>query len=133
MTRHRPHRIGGHDNETATFDAMTSDGRCRLVCEYRGKALSAEADDYFEALVAIRPTLEREGLVPYCYGASLDIAPSAMSRQMSEGRAAYRLAMEKAASRKKPVRILDEGADVIPSTVARQRAYFEDWMASLRA
>jgi hypothetical protein len=56
-----------------------------------------------------------------------------MSREMSNGMAAYRLATGKQAARDNLVRIFDQGHDVIPSSVANQKAFYTEWLASLSA
>lgn len=132
MTQHRIFLIGGRDDESAVFSEDEANGACRLVCEYRGKVLSAEAKDYFEALCNIRVKIEKEGLIPFCYGASLNVYPSQMAREMGRGKAAYKMEMGKPALRENLVRIFEQGADVVPSPVARQKEFFNDWLASLR-
>jgi hypothetical protein len=73
---------GGADDETATITEEDANGQCCLVCEYRGKRISVEAHDYFDALSNVRLELEKKGLIPFCYGASLNVFPSQMARQM---------------------------------------------------
>jgi hypothetical protein len=132
MTQHQIALIGGADDEFGTFSEEEANGLCRLVCEYRGKRVCAEAHDYFEALSIVRLELEKEGLIPFCYGASLNVFPSRMARQMGRGKAAYKMEMGKPAPRESLVRIFEHGPDVIPSPVARQKEYFNDWLASLK-
>jgi hypothetical protein len=132
MTQHQISLVGGSDDEIAIFTEEEANGLCRLVCEYRGKRVSAEAHDYFEALSNVRLELEEEGLIPFCYGASLDVFPSRMAREMGRGKAAYKMEMGKPAGRDSLVRIFAHGPDVIPSPVARQKEYLNDWLASLR-
>ncbi|HEY8991376.1 MAG TPA: hypothetical protein VIM46_05330, partial [Luteolibacter sp.] len=100
---------------------------------FRNKVIEASASDYFDAFSRIREQLETEHLIPFCYGASLNVFPSGMARDMSAGLSAYRLAMGRHASREDLVRIFDAGPDVIPSSVANQRKHFDDWIQSLRA
>ena len=132
MTQHQISLIGGADDEIATFTEEEASGLCRLVCAYRGKLISAEAHDYFEALSNVRLELEKEGLIPFCYGASLNVFPSRMARQMGRGKAAYKMEMGKQATQDSVVRIFENGADVIPSPVELQKQYFNDWLASLQ-
>jgi hypothetical protein len=132
MTHHRVFLIGGADDEVANFTEEEVNGLCRVVCEYRGKFISADAHDYFEALSDVRLMLEKEGLFPFCYGASLNVFPSRMAREMGRGKAAYRMEMGKQATRENLVRIFEHGPDVIPSPVVRQKEYFSDWLASLK-
>lgn len=133
MTNHEIFLIGGSDEEVAVFTEVAVDGQCRLACSYRGKVVEGMASDYFEALCFVRLELEKEGLIPFCYGASLNVFPSPMARQMGNGRSAYRLEMGKPAAKQNLVPIFAQGSDVIPAPVAQQRAYFEDWLGSLNA
>lgn len=132
MTQHCISLIGGSGKETALFTESTVNGFCRLSCEYRGQVIAAEAGDFFEALCMIRLTLEKESLIPFCYGASLNVFPSNMARQMGLGHSAYRMEMGTPAKRESLVPIFAQGEDVVPASVERQRAYFDDWVASLR-
>jgi hypothetical protein len=132
MTQYQIFLVGGADDETANFMEEVANGLCRLVCEYRGKTIFFDARDYFEALCGIRLELEKEGLIPFCYGASVNVFPSAMGRQMAMGRVAYKLEIGKRGTRQNQVRTFEQGADVIPSSVALQKEYFDDWIASLQ-
>jgi hypothetical protein len=130
MSDHIVHLIGGGDDETATITAAPVGGLCRIIFRYRDKTLEADATDYFEALCKIRTQLESERLIPFCYGASLNVFPSGMSRDMSAGMTAYRLTLGKKPSRGDLVRIFDEGADVMPASVTLQKEHFDDWLKS---
>jgi hypothetical protein len=132
MTTHQIHLIGGKDDEFIQLTEQSVGNQCQLSCEHRGRQLTAEALDFFEALCIIRLELERDGLIPFCYGASLNVYPSPMARQMGRGKSGYKMKMGKPASKEDAVRIFEEGADVIPSFVKHQRAYFDDWLASLQ-
>lgn len=132
MSAHLIYLIGGEEEEFAEFEAKEAEDSCTLVCRYRGKNIEAHADDFFDALCEVRLKLEDEGLIPFCYGASLNVFPSAMSRQMSMGKAAYRMTLGKQALRSDLVQIFAEGSDVVPSTVERQREFFRGWIDSLQ-
>jgi hypothetical protein len=132
MIQYKIFLIGGADDEAAIFTEDESNDRCRLICEYRNKEIFGDANDYFEALRIIRLELEKEGLIPFCYGASLNVFPSRMARDMGKGKTAYKMEIGKHATRDNLVKIFEEGADVIPSPVARQKEYFEGWLRSLR-
>jgi len=92
--------IGAGDDERAVFTECEIGPVCKLTSAYRGKTLEAEAPDFFEALCLIRRRLESEGLIPFCYGASLNVYPSGMARDMGAGLKAYR--MKKASMRAWP-------------------------------
>src|SRR5438309_272545 len=133
MSQHSVHLIGGTDEETATITTDQRDEVCLVTLQYRGRSLSASAEDFFEALAQARVQLESHHLIPFCYGASLNVFPSGMSRSMGSGLKAYRLTMGRQALMKDLVFIFDSGPDVIPASVARQKEYFNDWIASLKA
>jgi hypothetical protein len=125
--------VGGSGDERATFEINDAENRCLLTCRYRGKTISSEATDFFEALISIRRQLQREGLVPHCYGASLNVFPSGMARDMARGLAAYRLTPGKHANRADLVKIFDEGTDVVPTDVDAQEQFYRDWLGSPRS
>lgn len=130
--RHRIFLIGGTDDEVAEFTLIEQEDDCELRCEYRGKAISRTASDFFQALSDVRHDLAREGLIPFCYGASLNVYPSGMARQMGAGLKAYRLTMGQQARMADLVEIFSTGPDVIPAHVEAQEAFFQDWIGSLR-
>lgn len=132
MKTHRIHLIGGGDEESAEFIENELEDNCSLICRYRGKEIEGHADDFFDALCEVRLKLEIEGLIPFCYGASLNVYPSAMSRQMSLGKTAYRMTLGKQALRSDLVQLFAEGPDVIPAPVAQQREFFQSWVQSLQ-
>jgi hypothetical protein len=101
-----------------------------LNCEYRGTEIHAEADDFFDALCQIRLELEKEKLIPFCYGASLNVYPSGMARDMGAGKRAYKLKIGEPATTKNLVNIFAEGPDIIPVFVAVQKNFFKDWCDS---
>jgi hypothetical protein len=125
--------VGGSDGERATFEISDVKNRCLLTCRYRDKTISSEAADFFDALVSIRRQLQRDDLIPYCYGASLNVFPSGMARDMARGLAAYKLTPGKHASRADLVGIFDEGTDVVPADVDAQEQFFRDWLESPRS
>ena len=90
--QHRVYLIGGNDDETAIFTLFDERDHCRLRCEYRDKALEVSATDFFQALCDIRGLLANDGLIPFCYGASLNVYPSGMAKDMGQGLKAYKLA-----------------------------------------
>ncbi len=133
METHKIHLIGGDDDdEVATIIEHDSQGSCKLECSYRGKDISASAADFFEALRQIRLQLETEGLRLFCYGASLNVYPSPMARDMGAGLKAYRMRDGRQVSTADLVDIFSEGPDVIPASVSQQREFFEQWAGSDR-
>ena len=71
MSEYLIHLVGGADDESGVLSTRDHEGGCRISFVYRARSIDAQADDYFEALSQIRLQLEEEGLIPFCYGASL--------------------------------------------------------------
>jgi hypothetical protein len=125
------HLIGGEDDETATVVCSEGDGQCHITFRYRDRAIEESASDYFEALCRVRLLLEKEKLIPFCYGASLNVYPSGMCRDMGAGMKAYRFTVGKHVSPKSDlVETFEEGPDIIPATVALQKEHFDEWLKS---
>ncbi|MBX3628021.1 MAG: hypothetical protein KF892_23635 [Rhizobacter sp.] len=133
MEQHSIFLIGGADDEAASLVAEEDGEVCKLACSYRGKVTTASADDFFEALCLIRQELETEGLLLFCYGGSLNVYPSGMTRSMASGKVAYKMQVGRQATKEDLVSIYAEGADVIPATVSQQREFFNEWVSSDRA
>jgi hypothetical protein len=125
--------VGGSDGERATFEINDVKNRCLLTCRYRDKTISSDSTDFFEALVSIRRQLQADGLAPYCYGASLNVFPSGMARDMGQGLKAYKLTLGKHAKSADLVDIFDEGIDVAPADVDAQEQFYRDWLGSPRS
>jgi hypothetical protein len=102
-----------------------------LTLKYDRGQVRASGGDYFEALCGVRLQLEELGHSVRCYGASRNVYPSAMARDMADGVVAYRLQKGRPAEMADLVSIFDDGPDVEPVSVAEQRAYYESWLASL--
>jgi hypothetical protein len=124
--------IGGETGEQAVFTENSSHGTCKLTCAYRGKRIEAEASDFFKALCMVRQQLDPEGLIPFCYGASLNVYPSGMARDMGLGLKAYRLTKGEPAKRADLVEIFDTGTDVVPASVEAQETFWREWLTASR-
>ncbi|MCK1736246.1 hypothetical protein IVA79_20405 [Bradyrhizobium sp. 138] len=131
-TQHEIDLIGASDDETAVITEHEIENACKLTCAYRGKTIEAEARDFFEALCLIRRQLEPEGLIPFCYGASLNVYPSGMARDMGAGLKAYRLTKGAHTRMTDLVEIFDAGPDVIPASVDVQEEFWREWLATPR-
>lgn len=123
--------IGGREDEEAELDFFEDGDDCCIELRYRDKEISACSSDFFEAFCLVRLQLERDRLYPFCFGASLNVFPSAMGRDMGAGLRAYRLTNGRHSSIEDLVDIFDTGPDVIPASVANQRRFYEDWLKSL--
>ncbi|NPU10388.1 hypothetical protein HL666_06440 [Bradyrhizobium sp. 83002] len=131
--QHRLRLVGGHDGETAVFTLLDDDNLCRLRCDYRDRSIESAATDFFQALCDLRNVLAENGFMPFCYGASLNVHPSGMARDMGQGLKAYRMTMGRHARREDLVDIFSKGPDVVPASVAAQEQFWRDWLATPRA
>jgi hypothetical protein len=130
--QHEIRLIGADEEERAVITEHELNDVCKLTCTYRGKSIETEAADFFEALCLIRRQLEPEGLIPFCYGASLNVYPSGMARDMGAGLKAYRLTKGTHTRRTDLVEIFEAGPDVIPASVDAQEAFWREWLAAPR-
>ena len=105
-----------------------------LALTYADRKHCAVAEDCFEALIRLRLELEPLGLALVCWGASLQVYPSEMSRSMGIGDSAYRLTLGQFARMADQVNIFDSGPGLVVATVAEQedfsRAWFDSFLAS---
>jgi hypothetical protein len=106
---------------------------CRLTFRYPGGELTAEASDYFEAMCRIRLDLDKAGWRPACYGASRNVYPSGMCRDMGRGLKAYRVRLGHHPKLDDLVGIFETGPDVEPVSVEEQRRFFDRWLQSVGA
>ena len=104
---------------------------CRISLEFGDSHLGATDRDFFEAFCRVREQLAKLGLIPLCYGASRNVFPSAVLRDMSDGLQAYRLQMAARINTDDFVDIFDYGADVDPVSVEIQKQFHDDWRQSL--
>jgi hypothetical protein len=106
------------------FDEMQEHDCCNLTLRYALGELSAKASDYFEAMCEIRKMLESDGWRPHCYGASRNVYPSGMSRDMGRGLQAYKLELGQKGKTANLVGIFATGEDVVPSCVEQQLKFW---------
>ncbi|RYG86037.1 MAG: hypothetical protein EON58_22210 [Alphaproteobacteria bacterium] len=130
MKEHQIYLIGGGKDESGVLTVDRRGDECWLSFLVRGERIEASADDFFEAFCHIRRQLETDSLIPFCYGASLNVYPSRMSRQMASGTVAYVLTPGVSAETR--VHIFDCGPDVMPASVDNQKGFYADWLSSLR-
>ena len=88
--------------------------------------------DLFEALIALRYTLEAKGAALLCAGARRDVFPSGMQRDMAGGRKAYVIRLGVHATVKNIVDIFDPADAAQVTSVSEQRAFFEEWLKSAK-
>jgi len=133
MTTHVIYLIGGEDDETAEITEVVVGDECVLTCLCRGKTIRAAAGNFFDALCRIRLELEKERLLLFCYGASVNAMPSGQTKYLSARIGAYRLRNEVPPTWRDLVDIFADGPDVIPATVGMQREFRERFFASTPA
>jgi hypothetical protein len=103
---------------------------CILSLTYRDQTISVQASDYFEALCQIRLQLEAQQMQLLCYGASKNVYPSGMARDMGQGLRAYKLTIGKHATMADLLDIFATGTDIQPVTVEEQRRFYESWLTN---
>ncbi|MTI30959.1 hypothetical protein [Xanthovirga aplysinae] len=86
-------------------------------------------EDYFTFLCRIRESLEKDGVSVICNGASKDVYPSPMMRDMGDGDQAYRLKIGVPAKMTDVVNIFEVDKDnFISSTVSEQKEFYNEWL-----
>lgn len=121
---------GDAGNGIAVLSYDEDGDACRVEIEYEGESLIGDGEDFFDALCVVRQALEKKGALLNCYGASLNVFPSGMSRDMGRGLKAYKLTLGQRGRMQDLVQIFGTGIDVQPATVGAQREYFEAWLKS---
>lgn len=123
----RADQSGGRITIHAT---VTSSHVCQLKCVDGSISYFADdSEDFFSALLILRRQFERNGVQLLCQGARRNVWPSAMARQMGQGRKAYACELRKPAS--SLVGIFDPAHASECVSVAEQRAFHEQWFKSL--
>lgn len=108
------------------------DSICRLDFSYDNgeKCIISEGNDYFSCLVQLRRK------TPYirflCKGAKINVYPSNMARQMSQGMVAYELVIGKQATRENIVHTFDFDDENISENPDEQMEFYKKWAGSLR-
>lgn len=104
---------------------------CRIILRYDESEIEASDGDFFDAFCGVREQLEKVGLTPLCYGASRNVYPSGMCRDMGDGLQAYRMQMGQRVGKDALVSIFASGRDVDPVSVEVQKEFFNRWLGSL--
>jgi hypothetical protein len=104
-------------------------GSSKLTLTFGDRTLTATSSDFFDALVQLRRRLEKEGLLPVCYGASRHVYPTALARAAAHGLMAMRWTPGKRRA-DDLVFIFHTGPDVEPATVAEQREFYQSCVAA---
>ncbi len=101
----------------------------RLFLKYGDETLVGQANDYWDAFREIRRQLAKQGLVPLCYGASRNVWPSGMSRDMAAGLKAYKVMLGIPGGQL--VDIFSTGPDIDPVGLAEQEEFHVQWFNSI--
>jgi hypothetical protein len=107
--------------------------QCRLSLSAGEISVTGEGSDYFDAFCRIREELAARELVPRCYGASRNVYPSGMGRDMGLGLKAYRMTPGRHVTADDLVHIFESGPDVDPASVGEQEAFAATWRTSNRS
>ncbi len=101
----------------------------RLILELDGERLIGEGYDYWDGFCNLRKELARRKLIPLCYGASKNVFPSGMSRDMGGGLTAYKTIIGQPGG--ELVGIFDRGDDIEPVDVETQALFHREWFESV--
>jgi hypothetical protein len=118
--------------QNGSFHLEDLGGSCKLTLTFNDQSLSAMSWDFFDALAQIRRRLEKDGLLPFCYGASRNVYHTDVSRAMAQGLMAPRWESGKRIPGDL-VFIFHSGPDVEPVTVAEQRECHQRRVAGYQA
>lgn len=118
---------GSRENAKVTWYSVVRE-TCCVEIEFSDDVYSAEGRDFFEALQRSRLGLEATRHRLLCWGASRNVWPSGMGRDMGRGLMAYEseLGISGGALRG----IFECDVRVVPSSVAQQIAWNEEWRGS---
>jgi hypothetical protein len=143
LARRRPRAITADRNGHQAIELVDTAGRrvggvveysiqwrrrqvdCEVVVTIGTQTVIGRAGDGFEAFCRVREQLEEQGLRPLCYGASRQVFPSGMDRDMCVGLVACKHVPGDRMTPMESVAIFDTGPDVYPVTVAEQQTHVE--------
>ena len=109
----------------ATLERKPQDKSCRILLEAEGIKETSTSTDYFASFADVRKNLAKKKVFPLCYGASRNVWPSAMARDMGQGLRAYKLELGKHSE--EMVHIFDTGDDIDPVTPEEQKEFSYKW------
>jgi hypothetical protein len=113
-----------------TLSYCEIDEKCKIKLKIGQEEFDVIDSDYFAALSGVREKIYP--LVPLINGARIDCFPSAMSRQMSKGKIAYRLVLGKQANEGDQLYIFDAiQKNEKTGSVKEQKSFYKLWISSL--
>lgn len=121
-------------------DSKGSQGFCTLKISEREpwiiefehllpKKQTFHGKDLFDSLIQLRLYLEKNNYLLLCNGARVDVYPSGMSRDMSNGRLAYITKLGESTTKDSIVDIFDEANQINVGTVEQQKGFHARWVA----
>jgi len=88
--------------------------------------------DLFDCLIRLRLYLEKNNYLLLCNGARVDVYPSGMSRDMSNGRLAYITTLGESTTKNNIIDIFDETNQTNVGTVEQQKEFRTQWINSIK-
>ncbi|MGY3454494.1 hypothetical protein [Bradyrhizobium sp. USDA 4353] len=126
---------GARVRAIVTADEIMTEGR-EIYCislVQGGEVETAQSDvDFFEAMIELRLELEKRGALLCCFGASQNVYPSGMQREMGPAILAYKMRLGEPSRRADMVNIFEADETVVPSTVEQQARFHRQWMDGFR-
>ena len=130
ITHTFPLRLPDGTTTQATLKRRPRDATCWIQLAAGDIQDTSTSSDYFEAFTDIRRRLAKKNIFPLCYGASRDIWPSGMARDMGQGLRGYKLKMGIPGG--EMFEIFATGPDINPVTPEEQKEYANRWFASIK-
>jgi len=124
--------IDGDIHKKASIQLKENDLLCILEISYDNgvNSITSENSDYFSCFMDIR---KRNPHIKFlCKGAKINVYPSSIARQMSQGKVAYECTMGKSATRDNIVHIFDFDDENISNSPIEQIEYHKKWFDSLK-
>lgn len=123
--------LGGEEGETARVIATKVEGLYQISCEYRQKTVIATGDNYFKAFCKIRRHMEKDFLLPFCYGASINVFyEDGIDNDIAPGMTVCKLQPGRKTNNEDRVPLFADGPDVLPALVGEQREFHDLWLHS---
>ena len=113
-------------------EAPDNPDRVRLDLRFAGETITSFAENFFDALAEMRRKLERQGFRPKCLGATRNVYPSPMIKDMGCGEKAYRLKLGCPAKMEDIVSIFAIELSNDPVSVEEQEEFYRLWLKSLK-
>jgi hypothetical protein len=119
-----------HSKSESHVEWWSDKSSCHVNLVFDGIRFCGTSTDFFAALAEARCQFEREGHRLLCYGASRNVWPSGMARDMGLGLKAYQLTIGQRGGVLRE--IFESGSDIVPATVEEQTSFFREWVQSLQ-